>query len=360
MVIGVDDALILAAAATAASGAAGYFGSQETNRANMAMNRGQMEYQWGVDQWSAAKQIDAMREQYGLNRTSQERAIEAESTGAREQRDWANWQGEIARQFNSQEAALARDFSASQALMARDWMQGMSNTAYQRAMSDMRAAGLNPILAYSQGGASTPTSGAPIGAQASTSPPSGAAAGGASGGVSGGVSAAHGAPGFARMENVLGPAVSSAVQGANAVMGVQQAAAQIDQTRAQTALTSAAEAQARSQTALNSAQTITEAERSGLVSAQRASELTVPSLRAAQTSAHSAQAGLAREQRITEQERPGLVREQAREAGAGANRAQVQADQQRTYGPPGTVSSTVGGISQTVDSIWRSLRESLQ
>lgn len=58
--------------------------------------------------------------------------------------------------YNHIEQQTAMRFNSAEAAKNRAWQEQMSNSAYQRAVEDMRKAGINPILAYTQGGASTP------------------------------------------------------------------------------------------------------------------------------------------------------------------------------------------------------------
>lgn len=95
----------------------------------------------------------------------------------------------------------------------RAWQEHMSSSAYQRATKDLKDAGLNPMLAYSQGGASTPS-----GATASA--------------------------GAARAEDTLSKGVSSA-------LATRQLAKEIDQADSQVKLNTASSEQARTGAVLN-------------------------------------------------------------------------------------------------------------
>lgn len=81
----------------------------------------------------------------------------------------ANWHMQKDQQaFNSAEAATNRDWQERMITQNQAFQTQMSNTQWQRGVADMKSAGLNPMLAYSQGGASSPQGNVTGGSQATS------------------------------------------------------------------------------------------------------------------------------------------------------------------------------------------------
>lgn len=82
----------------------------------------------------------------------------AAAQSAQQQAQFQQQVGIQQRQFDRSNEIHQWEYANNQAFQER-----MANTAYQRAVADMRAAGINPMLAYMKGGADTPGGSSPMG-----------------------------------------------------------------------------------------------------------------------------------------------------------------------------------------------------